>query len=34
MGCFNLSGGISKIPITYKDECFLRNALNNIEQKN
>ena len=23
MGCFNLSGGISKLPITYKDECFL-----------
>lgn len=23
MGCFDLNGSISKIPVTYKDECFL-----------
>lgn len=23
MGCFDLNGGISKLPITYKDKCFL-----------
>lgn len=23
MGCFDLNGSISNLPITYKDECFL-----------